>query len=153
MIFRPFFINHIYLLLSLIFKHSFSPALWEVWIQFLGWEDPLEKRKLPTPIFWPGESRGLQSMDLQRVGHDWATFTFTFLFQKRGKEGTCLAVQWLRPLLPVLGSCVWSMVGELRSWMPHNVANYFLKTKQNKGKKLKKLKSTTVHGDICVWLV
>ena len=21
------------------------PAMWETWVQFLGWEDPLEKRK------------------------------------------------------------------------------------------------------------
>ena len=25
----------------------------------LGWEDPLEKRRLPTPVFWPGEFYGL----------------------------------------------------------------------------------------------
>ena len=31
-----------------------------------------------TPVFWPGEFHGLQSMGLQRVGHDWETFTFTF---------------------------------------------------------------------------
>ena len=24
----------------------------------------------PTPVFWPGEFHGLESMDLQRVGHD-----------------------------------------------------------------------------------
>ena len=46
----------------------------ETWIQSLGWEDLLEKERLPTPVFWPGESHG-QSMGLQRVGHDWATFT------------------------------------------------------------------------------
>ena len=28
----------------------------ETWVQFLGWEDPLEKgERLPTPVFWPGE--------------------------------------------------------------------------------------------------
>ena len=41
----------------------------ETWIQSLGWEDLLEKERLPTPVFWPGESHG-QSMGLQRVGHD-----------------------------------------------------------------------------------
>ena len=30
--------------------------------------------RLPTPVFWPGEFHG-ESMGLQRVGHDWATFT------------------------------------------------------------------------------
>ena len=41
---------------------------------------PWRRGKLPTPVFWPGEFHGLQSMGSQRVGHDWATFTFTFLY-------------------------------------------------------------------------
>ena len=53
----------------------------EVWVQSLGWEDPLEEGRAwqPTPVFFPGESPqteepgGLQSMGLQRVGYDWAT--------------------------------------------------------------------------------
>ena len=36
----------------------------------LVWEDPLEKEQLPTPVFWPGELHGLQSMGSQRVRHD-----------------------------------------------------------------------------------
>ena len=35
------------------------PAIWETWVRSLGGEDPLEKGKLPTPVFWPGEFRGL----------------------------------------------------------------------------------------------
>jgi len=31
------------------------PAMWKTWLQFLGWEDPLEKKWLSTPVFWPGE--------------------------------------------------------------------------------------------------
>ena len=31
----------------------------ETWARSLAWEDPLEKGKLPTPVFWPGESQGL----------------------------------------------------------------------------------------------
>ena len=30
------------------------PAMWETWVWSLGWEDPLEKEKLPTPVFLPG---------------------------------------------------------------------------------------------------
>ena len=30
------------------------PAMWEIWVQSLGWKDPPEKERLPTPIFWPG---------------------------------------------------------------------------------------------------
>ena len=52
------------------------PAMWETWIWSLCWEDPLEKERLPTPVFWPGEFRGLYSSWSQRIGHDWVTFTF-----------------------------------------------------------------------------
>ena len=31
------------------------PAMWETWVQSLGWEDPLEKGKVTHPVFWPGE--------------------------------------------------------------------------------------------------
>ena len=33
----------------------------ETWVQSLGWEDPLEKERLPTPVFWPGDFHGLYS--------------------------------------------------------------------------------------------
>ena len=32
------------------------PAIQETWVQSLGWEDPLEKGKLPTSVFWPENS-------------------------------------------------------------------------------------------------
>ena len=38
---------------------------------------PWRRERLPTPVFWPGEFHG-QSNGLQRVGHDWVTFIFTF---------------------------------------------------------------------------
>ena len=37
------------------------PAVWETWVQSLDWEDPLEKGKATTPVFWPGEFHGLYS--------------------------------------------------------------------------------------------
>ena len=37
------------------------PAMWETWVQSLGWENPLEKGKAPIPAFWPGEFHGLYS--------------------------------------------------------------------------------------------
>ena len=54
----------------------------EIWVQSLGWEDPLEKEMathssiLAWRIPWTEEPGGLHSMGLQRVGHDF-TFTFT----------------------------------------------------------------------------
>ena len=44
-------------------------------MQFHPWvgKIPWRREMLPTPVFWPGEY--IQSMGLQRVGHDWASFT------------------------------------------------------------------------------
>ena len=67
------------LLLSLVAQLvKNSPAMWKTWVWSLGWEDPLEKGKathssiLAWRIPWT-----VQSMGSQRVGHDWATCTFT----------------------------------------------------------------------------
>ena len=52
-------------------------AMPEIWVQSLGWEDPLEKEMQPTPIFLPEEAYGqrslvgyTQSMGSQRVRHE-----------------------------------------------------------------------------------
>ena len=55
------------------------PAMWEMWVLLLGWEDPLEKEMathssiLAWDILWTEEPGGLQSMGPQRVGKDLAT--------------------------------------------------------------------------------
>ena len=52
------------------------PAMWETWVQSLGWEDSLEKEMathssvLAWRIPWAEEIGGLQSMGSQRVGHN-----------------------------------------------------------------------------------
>ena len=52
------------------------PAMQETPVQSLGWEDPLEKGMathssiLAWRIPWTEEAGVLQSIDLQRVGHD-----------------------------------------------------------------------------------
>ena len=58
------------------------PAIQETWVWSLGWEDPLEKGRathssiLAWRIAWTSPWG-------RRVGHDWMTFTFTFMpFQK-----------------------------------------------------------------------
>ena len=35
------------------------PAMRETWVQSMGWEDPLEKGKATTPVFWDREFHGL----------------------------------------------------------------------------------------------
>ena len=55
------------------------PAMWEIWVWSLGREDPLEKdmathsSTLAWKIPWTEDPSRLESMGLQRVGHDWAT--------------------------------------------------------------------------------
>ena len=63
----------------------------------------------PTPAFWPRESPragqpdGLQCIGSQRVGHDWATNTFTFWWSSG----------WYFVLLPMQGAQVQPLVWEL----------------------------------------
>ena len=55
---------------------------WETWVRSLGWEDPLRREWLPTPVFWPGECHGQRSLEgyspwvAKSILH-WVTFTFT----------------------------------------------------------------------------
>ena len=52
------------------------PAMWETLVQILGQEDPLEEglathyNILAWRIPWTKEPGGLQSMGLQKVGHN-----------------------------------------------------------------------------------
>ena len=52
------------------------PAMWATQVRSLGWEDPLEKGMathssiLAWRIPWTEEPDGLQSMELQSVGHN-----------------------------------------------------------------------------------
>ena len=52
------------------------PATQEMWVRSLGWDNPLEKGMathssiLACRIAWTEEAGQLQSMGLQRVGHD-----------------------------------------------------------------------------------
>ena len=38
------------------------PEMQEIWVQSLGWGDPLEKEWQPIPVFLPGRSHGLRSL-------------------------------------------------------------------------------------------
>ena len=66
------------------------PTRRETQVQSLGWKDPLKKGvAIHSSILawrtpWAEEPGGLQSMGLQRVGHDWATNTFTFTLVRYG---------------------------------------------------------------------
>ena len=66
----------------------------ETWVRSLGWEDPLEKEKathssiLAWRIPWTEEPGGLQSMRLQRVGHNSETK------QRQGRSAGFLCVRF-----------------------------------------------------------
>ena len=78
------------------------PAVLEIWVQSLGWEDPLEggmttySSILAWRIPWTEEPGGLQPMGLQRVGDDWMT-----------KHSTVISDY--APLLMVQG-LIWSLL-------------------------------------------
>ena len=65
------------------------PTMQEIQVQSLGGEDPLEKEMathssiLAWKNQWTVEPGGLQSRELQRVGHDRATNTHTHTNMKR----------------------------------------------------------------------
>ena len=78
------------------------PAVWETWVQSLGWEDPLgdlpvfHSSILAWRIPMAEEPGGLESMESQRVGHNWVTTltltqlnTITLIFLCRSKFLSC----------------------------------------------------------------
>ena len=71
-------LSHIWAsLVAQMVKHL--PTMWDTWVQTRGWEDLLEKERathsstLVWKIPWMEEPGRLQSMGLQRVGHNWVT--------------------------------------------------------------------------------
>ena len=69
--------------LPVVRESGFNP-----WVGKIPWR----RKKLPTPVFWPGEFHG-QSMGLQRVGLNSHFHFFTFLllvvvFQKNSRKIT-----------------------------------------------------------------
>ena len=66
------------------------PPMWETWVWSLGREDPLEKEMvthssiLAWRIPWTEKPGKLQSMGLQRVGHNWATSLSLLLTYMKG---------------------------------------------------------------------
>ena len=65
------------------------PAMQETHVRSLGWEDSLEKgmanhSNILPGILWTKEPGRLQSMEPQRVGHNWETdthrYTHTYIY-------------------------------------------------------------------------
>ena len=74
----------------------------ETWLQSMGQEDPLEKGMathssiLAWRIPWTEEPGGLQSIELQEVGHDWNDFAHTHSLEndKQPKELNWFLILW-----------------------------------------------------------
>ena len=75
-----------------------EPVMQETQAPSLGWEDPLEKERQPTPVFLPGESPWkeepgqLQFIGSHRVRHNWVTntsiiFQYKFNLKKKNRVG------------------------------------------------------------------
>ena len=85
--------------------------MWETRVQSLGQEDLLEQEMaiyssiLAWKIPWTEEPGRLQSMGLQRVGHDERLHFFSFLRREAGApRGTVWEQQPWKVLVPVSGS-------------------------------------------------
>ena len=82
------------------------PAVQETWVWPLGWEDTLEKAMathssiLAERLPWTEEAGGLQTLGLQRVGHDWVTNTFSFHSLGEGAEQGEISIQRDDPIVP-----------------------------------------------------
>ena len=83
------------------------PAMPETWVQFLGWEDPLEKGMethssiLAWRIPWTEDSDKLWSMGSQTIGHDWVAKHSSFSTYRRQVEDMGGALFWEG----LIGSC------------------------------------------------
>ena len=81
------------------------------WIGKIPWR----RERLPTPVFWPGEFHA-QSMESLRVGHDWATFTFTFRFLKEimysSTNTKCTLFYWIELL-----SVIFYLLSYFNGWI------------------------------------
>ena len=72
------------------------PAMQETWVQFLGWEDPLEKEMathssiLAEGILWTEEPGGLLSIGLHGVGHDWSDLACVHALEKEMATHSCI---------------------------------------------------------------
>ena len=107
--------------------------MWETRVWSLDWEDSLEERMETHPsmfawrIPWTVEPDRLQSMGLQRVGHDWVTKqrqsrvdTTTHLLGLRGWNGIMLvknqeshwpviSTQWMSAIVVTMFTTFWNL--------------------------------------------
>ena len=93
------------------------PAMQETWVRSLGQEGPLEKEMathsntFAWKIPWTEEPGRLQSMGLQRIGHDWASSLNNWMI-------------WIQPRCLAIDKCIKNM------WYMY-IKEYYLVIKEN----------------------
>ena len=73
-------------------------------VRSLGWEDPWGRERVPTPVFWPGEFRGLYSPRGHKESDstEWLSLFFSFLSTFRSTWNlSFLTRDWTR--VPCIG--------------------------------------------------
>ena len=148
------------------------PAVQETWVQSLSQEDPLEKEMathssiLAWRIPWREEPSRLQSMDSQRVRHDWATSLYlgiswtgnhTIMAQQEGGKqrlkvpaASHQVMSWLREVR--MGSRVGSPWEQVQSWHLWSSKDWSLFHQLSYIKSLQRLQvSLTLKGTVKDW--
>ena len=70
------------------------PTVQETWVQSLDWEDPLEKGKVTTPVFLPGEFHGLYSPRGRKESDVTGQLSLTKIVLKSHYMNTTTHSQW-----------------------------------------------------------
>ena len=73
------------------------PAMRETWVRSLGWEDPLERGRVPTPVFWPEKFHGLYSpwSHKESDGTEKLSLSFTLIPNAQKKRFLCSLTLYL----------------------------------------------------------
>ena len=101
-------------------KEKNLPVMWEIWVQSLGQEDPLEKGMLPTPVFMPGESHGQRSLAGYRP---WGCKESDITEQLTLSLFFVALFQWVKKELKALSMLLHvNLVYFI--WLPHNIPLY-----------------------------
>ena len=101
-------------------KKKNLPVMWEIWVQSLGQEDPLEKGMLPTPVFMPGESHGQRSLAGYRP---WGCKESDITEQLTLSLFFVALFQWVKKELKALSMLLHvNLVYFI--WLPHNIPLY-----------------------------
>ena len=65
------------------------PAMWETWVQSLGWEDPWRRERLPTPVSGLENSRPYGPWGHKELDTTERLSLWGFPFGSAGKESAC----------------------------------------------------------------